>query len=122
MAMDLHDWMLSSIELGETNAIIGFREREGAARRYLQAEDVAYLVCDDLRHGNIVLSVDVGAEHASDEALQRLLNLRPDVPNPALGKLKERLITGDLQFLRITPSYGADLMVAARNVKFVAPE
>lgn len=122
MTANLHDWLLCSVELGDTNASFGFRDPEGAGRQRLIAEDVAYLVCDDLRHGNIVLSVDIGIDYVSDQALRRLLNIDATAEHPSLSRLHHRLAAGELQFARITPSYGADVLIAARSVSVQSEE
>ncbi len=112
--VELHDWLLESIELGQEQAKFAFRHFECEERRTLSAKGVKYLVCNNVREGNIVLSVDIGAEFISEDALRRLLD---DNPHADLSEHREKLCialqSGDLQFMQVVPSYGAEILLIA---------
>lgn len=115
-AMNFHDWQLCSIKLGAGSATFGFRDPEGDEQQRLIAEDVAHLVCDDLREGNTVLSVDVGMEYVTDQQLMRIIGVNTYVDrSDQVTRLRSRLESGELQFVRILPSYGADVVILAKS-------
>jgi hypothetical protein len=119
-SINLHDWYLCSIELGSGIAAIGFRDPESSDRQRLVAEGVEHLVCDDLREGNTVLSVDIGVEHVTDDLLHRILGNNPYVDQSGqLTKLRDRVQADELKFIRIMPSYGADVVILAKSVSMV---
>jgi len=112
----LHDWLLYSIEVGDHQVKIGFRAPESKETRFLIAEGIEDFLCNNMREGNIVLSVDFGLDYATDDALRRLLYLEPGAKSPAIEKLREQIETGSLQFASISPSYGASIELTAKSI------
>lgn len=112
----LHDWLLYSVELSDRRAKIRFRAPEGKETRVLIAEGVEDFLCNDMREGNTVLSVDYGVEYATDDVLRSLLFLGPDENNPAVERLRDQIRTGALEFVSIAPSYGAVIALTAKSI------
>ena len=88
----------------------------------LLVHDIVAFRCDNFREGNIVFQVEEPPmAHIEAEEVSHLLQI-PDPSHHHVETLVNRITTGELLYLRVEGSYGAEITAACGNVEAMVTE
>lgn len=122
-APDPHDAYLEGLTLsdgaGQRILRIAFRPEKPANRRFaLVLGGLEHLRCTEFREGNIVLSVEIVRHRKPDPAaLHALFDTGAKAPTPWIDRFARDVAVGKLTFVRISPSYGCELIALCKEVR-----
>ena len=123
-----HDGYLTGIELAKENAVIGLQHYDETRYR-LHLSGVEAMLANELRHGNIIFSLEITTGTAPDVGDLRLLwpEPHPDVVAEYREKdvifvegQRSRIGRGDAVWINLISSYGCNLVAVCRSFKLVA--
>lgn len=123
-----HDGYLTGIELAEESAVVGLQQCDGTRYR-LHLSDIKALLANEFRQGNIISSLNVTTGTSPDIGDLRLLwpALGPEVADEYHRKneifvedQRSKIERGEAVCLRLTASYGCDLVAVCKSVELVA--
>jgi hypothetical protein len=103
---------------GQRMLRVAFRPERPVNRRFaLVLEGLEHLRCMDFREGNIVLSVEIVRHRKPDAAaLHALFDTGAKASTPWIDRFARDVAVGKLTFVRISPSYGCELIALCKEV------
>lgn len=123
-----HDGYLTGIELAETSAVVALQHYDGTRYR-LHLSGIEALLANDFRQGNIISSLKVTTGTSPDIGDLRLLwpALHPEVTDEYrhtneifVEDQRSKIERGEAVWLKLTASYGCDLVAVCKSVELVA--
>jgi hypothetical protein len=96
---------------------LSFRTEDGEPFE-IMLHGVSHFKCDNFRQGNIVFDVEqVSAGDILSDEFEALLYLKKDERPDFSTKIMAKLESGELKFLRIGSSYGAEISAIFRRLE-----
>ncbi|RWA83933.1 hypothetical protein [Mesorhizobium sp.] len=123
-----HDGYLTGIELAETSAVVALQHYDGTRYR-LHLSGIEALLANEFRQGNIISSLKVTTGTSPDIGDLRLLwpALHPEVTDEYrhtneifVEDQRSKIERGEAVWLKLTASYGCDLVAVCKSVELVA--
>lgn len=122
--INFHDGAMTGIHVGKGFALLSL-ERENGEAWQVRLDGLDALKMDDFRQGNIILSFDVTVGATPErESFDRLFEAPHSLAAPEYHEAHAHFIArkmamvadGSATLVRLTPSYGADLMALCQAV------
>ena len=120
--IQFHDSLLLSVEItGQDKICLSLRTESGDPYR-INLDGVRHFKCDGFREGNTVFEIEqVSSDDIKNEEMEALLHLSKGKRTEEFTRLLIEVSDGTLMFLRISASYGANVISISQNITISGP-
>jgi hypothetical protein len=110
MNVDFHDANLVSIQIGQQKEIRITCELQSGQTATVRLSGVSHFRCNDFREGNIVFEFEcIRSVKVDKSEFKWLLDVDKGEFSDYIDKLCDQVEQGQLEYVKLTPSYGAML-------------